>query len=76
MNNVKYITNERGKKIEVILPIKQYEELIEIKDLYEEKIRILDSIRCGAEEIIKDRIDNHLNQDLSGFIDEIENYSN
>jgi len=42
----------------------------------EEKIKILDSIRCGAEEILKDRIDNHLNQDLSEFIDEIENYSN
>jgi hypothetical protein len=76
MNNVRYITNEKGKKIEVILPIKQYEELIEIKDLYEEKIRILDSIRCGGAEILKDRIDNHLNQDLSEFIDEIEDYSN
>jgi hypothetical protein len=42
----------------------------------EEKIRILDSIRCGGEEILKDRIDNHLNQDLSEFIDEIEDYSN
>jgi hypothetical protein len=76
MNNVKYITNEKGNKIEVILPITQYEELIEIKGLYEEKIRVLDSIKCGAEEILKDRIDNHLNQDLSGFIDEIEDYSN
>jgi hypothetical protein len=76
MNNVKYITNERGKKLEVILPIKQYEELIEIKDLYEEKIRVLDSIRCGAEEILKDRLENNLNLDLSEFIDEIEDYSN
>jgi len=76
MNNIKYITNEKGNKIEVILPITQYEKLIEIKGLYEEKIRILDSIRCGAEEILKDRIDNHLKQDLSGFIDEIEDYSN
>jgi hypothetical protein len=76
MNNVKYITNEKGNKIEVIIPITQYEELIEIKGLYEEKIRVLDSIRCGAEEILKDRIDNHLNQDLSEFIDEIEDYSN
>ena len=76
MNDVKYITNEKGTKIEVILPITQYEELIEIKDLYEEKIRVLDSIRCGAEEILKDRTDNHLNQDLSEFIDEIEDYSN
>jgi hypothetical protein len=76
MNDVKYITNEKGTKIEVILPITQYEELIEIKGLYEEKIRVLDSIRCGAEEILKDRIDNHLNQDLSEFIDEIEDYSN
>ena len=75
MNNVKYITNEKGNKIEVIIPITQYEELIEIKGLYEEKIRVLDSIRCGAEEILKDRIDNHLNQDLSEFIDEIEDYS-
>lgn len=76
MNNVKYITNEKGNKIEVIIPITQYEELIEIKGLYEEKIKVLDSIRCGAEEILKDRIDNHLNQDLSEFIDEIEDYSN
>lgn len=41
--------------------------LIEIKDLYEQNVRGLDSIRCGAEEILKDRIDNHLTQDLSDF---------
>ena len=76
MNNVRYITNEKGNKIEVILPITQYEELMEIKDLYEEKIKVLDSIRCGAEEILKDRRHNHLNQELSEFIDEIEDYSN
>jgi hypothetical protein len=42
----------------------------------EEKIETFDSIRCGGEEILNDRIVNHLNQDLSEFIDEIEDYSN
>jgi hypothetical protein len=42
----------------------------------EEKIRIPDSIRCGGEEILKDRVENNLNQELSEFIDEIEDYSN
>jgi len=76
MNSIKYITNDKGQKIEVILPIRKYEELVEIKNLYEDKIRVLDSIRCGAEEIIKDRIENNLNRELSEFIDEIEDYSN
>lgn len=76
MNSVRYITNEKGKKVEVILPIKRYEELVEIKNIYEEKMRILYSIKSGAKEILKDREDNHLNLELSDFIDEIEDYSN
>jgi len=44
MNSIKYITNDKGQKIEVILPIRKYEELVEIKNLYEDKIRVLDSI--------------------------------
>lgn len=76
MNSIKYITNDNGQKIEVILPIKTYEELVEIKNIYEDKIMILDSIRSGAEEIVKDRTENNLNQELSEFINEIEDYSN
>jgi hypothetical protein len=76
MNSVKYITNEKGQPIEVILPLKTYRELLELKNTYEEKLRILSSIKFGAEEIIQDRIDNSLNQELSEFIDELEDYTN
>lgn len=76
MSSVKYITNEKGRKIEVILPIKKYRELIETKDMYEEKLAILKSIKSGAEEILQDRVDNHLNQELAEFIDEIEDHTN
>jgi hypothetical protein len=75
MNEVRYITNERGNPVEVILPIKRYRELMDFKNRYEEKMRILYSIKAGAEEILKDRIDNGLNQELSEFIDELENNS-
>jgi len=75
MKDLKYITNEKGKKIEVIIPIQKYEELIEIKNMYEDRLRILNSIKSGAEEILQDRTDNHLNQELSEFINEIEDYS-
>lgn len=76
MSGVKYITNEKGRKIEVILPIKKYRELIETKNMYEEKLTILKSIKSGAEEILQDRVDNHLNQELAEFIDEIEDHTN
>lgn len=76
MQGLKYITNKKGKAVEVILPIKRYKELIEIKKLYEEKNRVLETIKSGAEEIVQDRINNHLSGELSDFIDEIEDYSN
>ena len=34
------------------------------ENLYEEKLRILYSIKAGAEEVLKDRIDSGLNQEL------------
>ncbi len=74
MNNVKYITNEKGKPVEVILPFKEYEDLVDFRNNYEERLRILTSIKKGAEEIIHDRIGNHLNQELSEFIDELEDH--
>ncbi len=68
MNELRYITNERGKPVEVILPIKRYKELMDIKIRYEEKMRILSSIKAGAEEILDDRIDNGLTQELSDYL--------
>lgn len=72
MQGVKYITNKQGKAVEVILPIKRYEELIEIKKSYQERQRVLDSIKAGALEVIKDRKEDHLTQELADFINEIE----
>lgn len=72
MNSVRYITDEDGRAVEVILPLQEYKDLIEFRDTYEEKLRILTSIKHGAEEIIEDRKHNHLQQELSGFIDELE----
>lgn len=74
MNSLRYITDEKGKPIEVILPLKDYQELIEFKNTYEEKLNILTSIKNGAEEILRDRVDNHLNQDLTEFINELEDH--
>ncbi|MCX6580930.1 MAG: hypothetical protein NT166_12200 [Candidatus Aminicenantes bacterium] len=75
MNEVRYITNERGNPVEVILPIKRYRKLMDLKEQYEEKLRVLYSIKAGAEEVLKDRINNGLNQELSDFIDELEDNS-
>ena len=75
MNSVKYNTNEQGQPIEVILPFKRYKDLVDFQSTYEEKLRILTSIKNGAEEILRDRVENNLNQELSEFIDEIESYS-
>lgn len=75
MNGLRYITDEKGKPIEVILPLKDYQELVKFKNTYEEKLMILTSIRNGAEEILRDRIDNHLNQELTDFINELEDNS-
>jgi hypothetical protein len=75
MENVKYILNETGEKVEVLIPFKDYEELVRMKQMYEEKYRILESIRCGAEEIKQDRLNNQLTEELTDFINEIEDYS-
>lgn len=69
MQGVKYITNKQGKAVEVILPIKSYEELLEIKKSHQERQRILGSIKAGALEILKDRKENHLTQELTDFED-------
>ncbi|MCK4763708.1 MAG: DUF433 domain-containing protein [Candidatus Aminicenantes bacterium] len=46
--------------------------LLAKKNTYEEKLRILKSIKKGGEEILQDRIENHLNEDLSDFIHELD----
>ena len=45
-----------------------------LSDTYEEKRRILISIQSGVEEILRDRVDNRLNQELKDFINELNDH--
>ena len=49
--NIKYITDAKGKRISVILPIKDYEHLLEnLED--DEDIRLYDEVKSSKQEYI------------------------
>ena len=51
MNRIQYIVDENGKRISVVLPIRDYEKILKKLDEYED-IRVYDDVKAKNEKSI------------------------
>ncbi len=71
LGNVKYITDEKGKRKEVILPFQVWKDVTDELDALREKHQILTGLQESCRDVKRQKKGEVKEQSLEGFLDEI-----
>ena len=69
--DLKYVTDGRGKRYEVILPFKVWKEIVEELESLREKHQILTGLQQACREVKRQESDDLDEQSIEGFLDEL-----
>ena len=70
--DVKYVTDEKGKRQEVILPFRVWKEVTDELEVLREKHQILTDLQQACREVKKQERGGNLDeQSIEGFLDEL-----
>jgi len=71
LGDVKYVTDEKGKRQEVILPFQVWKEVIDELEALREKHQILTDLQQACHEVKKQEKGDLDEQSIEGFLDEL-----
>ena len=71
LGNVKYITDEKGKRKEVILPFQIWRDVTDELEALREKYQILTGLQESCRDVKRQKKGEVKEQSLEGFSDEI-----
>lgn len=69
--DVKYVTDEKGKRQEVILPFRVWKEVTDELEALREKHQILTDLQQACREVKKQEKGDLDEQSIEGFLDEL-----
>ena len=71
LENIKYITDEKGKRKEVILPFQIWKDVTDELEALREKHQILTGLQESCRDVKRQKKGEVKEQSLEGFLDEI-----
>ena len=71
LENVKYVTDEKGKRQEVILPFQIWKDVTDELEALREKHQILTSLQQSCRDVKRQKRSEIEEQSLEGFLNEL-----